>query len=273
MRNLRVTTLLFGAALIGACAGSDNPTALADLDPQSEFEFSVIEVETMHAVEITARAREGGSLMQLRNVQIEVQPPNGPARLVGLAGDEHGYAAHVRFYEPGEHHLHLLGQPERHHLMRELGEHEVEVEAQHQVHENHRFELSVSPAPIVAGVPARIRLHAWEIELDGTLGHEAEGLDLHATLHMPDGVEIPITLNEVEHGEYSVDLTLPAAGSYELSVEVEEGAGVAHSLASGDPEEDEHGEEHAGVEFEIYVPSLGGVVVDAPAEEEDGHGH
>lgn len=272
MKNRLIRSALLSTALIaGGCANADNPTALADLEPVTEFEIDAAEVQTMHEIEITARVREGGGLMHLRNAQLEVRPPHGPVRLVGLVGDEHGYSAHVRFYEEGEHHLHLLGQPERHHLTRELGEHKIEVERQHQIFADHRFELSVSPAPIVAGLPARVTIYGWEIEPEGTLGHEAEGLELHATLHMPNGVEVPIQLTEVAHGEYQVDLSLPTAGEYELAVGIEGEGEVAHSLVNADP--DEHDDEHGdGMEFRIFVPSPDGVG-DSPAEEDNGHGH
>lgn len=273
MKKILIRSALLSTGLmVWACADADNPTALADLEPITDFQIEASEVETMHAVEIVARVREGGSLMRLRNAQIEIRPPTGPTRLVALEGDEHGYSAHVRFYEAGEHHLHLLGQPERHHLMIELGEHEIDVERQHQIHEDHRFELEVSPAPIVLGVPARITVRGWEIEHDGTLGHAAEGLELHATLHMPDGVEVPIQLTEVEHGEYQVSLSLFTAGSYELSVEIE-GEEGAHSASIAVPEEghdDEHGD---GIEFEIHVPSADGDTGDTPTEEGGDHGH
>ena len=264
--------LTLAAVLIWGCAGADNPMALADLDPVAEFEITASEVETMREVELTARVREGGALMHLQNAQIEVQPPTGPARLVSLAGDEDGYSAHLRFYEPGEHHIHLLGQPERHYLMREMGEHEIDVEPQHQIHDDHRFELSVSQAPIAVGIPTTITLYGWEIELDGTLGHEAEGLQLHAALHLPSGTEAPITLTEVEHGQYSVEIALPFAGSYELAVEIEEEE-ASHSLVGADPDEDHDDGHGSGMSFEIYVPSATDGVGDPPAGEGDDHGH
>ena len=271
MKNTLIRSVLLSTGLIvWGCAGADNPTALADLEPVTEFEIEATEVETMQEVEITVRVREGGSPMHLLDALLEVRPPSGPARLVDLEGDEHSYSTHIRFYEAGEHRIHLLGQPERHHLMRELGEYEIEVERQHQILEDHRFELSVSPAPIVIGVPARITVQGWEIEPDGTLGHEAEGLVLRATLHMPDGVEVPIELTEVEHGNYQVALSLLTAGSYELSVQIEgEEAGHATQIADPDGHGDEHGE---GMEFEIFVPSPDGASEPLP-EEEGGHGH
>lgn len=256
--------------LLAGCAEADNPTALSDLDPVAEFDISVNEIETMHEVEITARVSEGGAPMHLRDVRLEVQPPHGPTQVLELAGDESGYEGHVRFYEAGEHHLHLLGKPERHHVTGEMGELEIEVEAQHQIHDERRFELAVSPAPIIPGVIAQVTLYVWELDHDGGTGHEAEELELHATLHLPGDVEVPVEFHEDEHGEYVATLVFPRAGSYELSVEVEEGEHAEHSVTWADPDEDHDAE---AMEFEIYVPALFG---DAPPPEEgddDGHDH
>jgi hypothetical protein len=273
--------LVSGAAILSVglfgwgCADLDNPTALAELDPVAEFEIEFAEVETMHSVEIVARVREGGGPMHLTQAQLEIEPPIGPRQVVPLEEHEGGYEAHVRFYEPGEHHIHMFGRPVRHHFMRELGEHEVHVERQHQLHEDHRFEIEVSPAPIIEGAPARITVHAFEMEHDGTVGHAAEGLGMHATLHMPNGAEVPLDLTEHEHGEYEGEFFFPMAGSYGLHIEIE--AADAH----GD-EGEEHGDEGEGhddeghddgVEFDLYVPSLTGAPDETGDENGGGHGH
>ncbi|MFV1985980.1 MAG: hypothetical protein ACC682_01755 [Gemmatimonadota bacterium] len=266
MKHIMIrSTLLSTGLLVWGCAGADNPTALADLEPVAEFEIDVAQVETMHEIEITARVREGGAPMSLIDAQFEVHAPTGPTRVVSLEGNERGYSAQVRFYEVGEHHISLLGQPERHQLMRELGEYEIEVERQQLIHQNYRFELSVSPAPIVLGVPARIMVHGWEIQPDGAPGPRAVGLELQATLHTPDGIEVPVDLTEVTQGEYQVEVSLLTPGSYELSVEL--GGESAPAALIADP--DGHG---SGMEFEIFVPSPanGG---EPSAEDKGGNGH
>lgn len=261
--NTRVSKMVSGAGILSVglvgwgCADLDNPTALADLRPVTEFEVEFAEVETMQALEIHARVREGGSPMRLSRAQLEVQPPLGPTRIIPLRESEDGYGARVRFYEPGEHQIYLFGQPEKNHFMRELGEQRIDVERQHRLHgDEHRFEIAVDPAPIVEGAPAHVALYAFALEADGTVGQETEGLDLRATLHMPDGAEIPVDFSEREQGEYETEFQFPAAGSYGLSIEV----GGASEQGAG------------GVEFEIYVPSSSGVPDDTPDDGgSDGH--
>jgi hypothetical protein len=191
--------------------------------------------------------------------------------MIPLQENEHGdgYEAHVRFYEPGEHDIHFFGQPEKHHFMRELGEHEIDVERQHQLHgDEHRFEISVNPAPIVEGAPAHVILHAFDMEHDGTVGPPAEGLHFTATLHMPDGAELPLEFSEHDHGEYEADFLFPMAGSYGLHIEVEEEGDHGGGEEHGD---EEHGEEE-GMEFDIHVPALSGAPDDTP-DNGGGHGH
>ncbi len=279
---MRTPGLFVVGLFLSGCASQDNPTALADLNPVAEFEVELAEVETMQAVEVLVSVREGGSPMRLRNARLEVQSPSGPTQLIPLESDPHGYGAHVRFYEPGEHHLHLHGQPEKNHLSREMGEHDLHVERQHLEVSDHRFEIAVSPAPIIVGAPGRVILYAWELEHDGGIGHEAEGVELHATLHMPNDAEVRLEFAEVEHGQYEAAAVFPVAGSYGLQVEVE--ADDHGDEDDGhDDEGDDHGDEgdddHAdgedddhGAEFEIHVPSLTGEIVDDGGDD-DGHGH
>lgn len=152
--------------------------------------------------------------------------------------------------------------------MIEMGEVEVAVEAQHQIYDGHRFELDVSPAPLLVGVPARVTVRGWEIEADQTLGSPAGGLELHAELHMPDGVEIEVELTEVGAGVYELGLSPPLAGEYELHVEIEEETGSATSVVAGDPDGEGSGD---GFEFELYVPDP--ALPDADEGGDDGHGH
>jgi hypothetical protein len=268
--NKSVSNLASGAVVLGAafltwgCAGLDNPTALADLEPVTEWSVELAEVETMQPVGIVARVREGGSPMHLTHAQLEIDPPFGPKRIVPLEAHEGGYEADVRFYEPGEHHIHLFGQPQKNHFMREMGEHEIDVERQHRLHgDEHRFEVSVNPAPVIEGATAHITVHAFDMEHDGTVGHPAEGLHFSASLHMPDGAELPLDFSEHDHGEYESESLFPMAGSYELHIEIEGEDGHAGG--------EEHGEEE-GVEFTIHVPALSGAPDDTP-DDGGGHGH
>jgi hypothetical protein len=253
----------------------DNPTALADLEPVAEFDISTSEVQTMHAVEITARVREGGSRMHLRDAQIEIRPPSGPVRIVALEGDRDGYEALFRFYESGEHHLRLLGRPELHNLIGEMGEFEIDVEPQHQIHGDRRFDLEVIPGTIIPGMPAQVRLLGWKMDPDGNLVGPAGGLALHAELHLPGDIEVQFVFNEVAEGEYQLDVVFPAGGSYDLSIEVvDEDEEIP--VAGTDPEETDDDEEHgADMAFRIHVPSLAGDGGDSsPVEGGDGgHGH
>ncbi len=257
--------LLAGGFALSGCAGSDNPTALADLEPVAEWEIETSEIETMREVEIVARVREGAGLMRLREAQVEIGSPNGPERVVALTEGEHGYEAHVRFYEPGEHHLHLMGRPERHHLMGEMGELEIEVERQHQILDDHRFELAVDPAPPVVGIPTTVHVMGWMLEPDGAVAGPATGLTLHGSLQLPNGVEVSVELVETAPGEYGAEFAFPVAGTYgvHLSLEEEEDSGAVEGGEA-------HGEE---VEFVIHVPSLDGDVVEAPTNDGGGHGH
>lgn len=264
MRAALATSLMVGAAVIlAACADGDNPTAVADLNLVAEVDLPG-HVHSMTSAAMHVRVHDGGTAVHMHRIDLEVVPPGGAApRSVSLTAAEDGFTADVPFYASGEHHLRLRGQPSGHHLMRELGEHEVHVVRTHIVAGDHRFELETSPAPILEGGMALLHLFAFELEEDGSTGHEAEGLDLEGTLHFPGGAELPIAFAEHGHGEYLGQAAFPVAGAYGLQV----------GLVAG---QDEHEEEHEGgghTEFEIPVPSLSG---DQPANEEeegDGHGH
>lgn len=273
MRHRKSTvSLLWISALVLSCADRDNPTALADLDPVTEFEIAA-HVHTMLPVAVVANVRESGALMQLRNARLEVSSPSGYERTVPLLASDHGYEAQVRFYEPGEHRMHLYAQPEKNHLARELGEHEIHAVRQHLVVEDHRFEIAINPAPILAGALSRVTLYAWELEHDGSRGHEAEGVELHATLHMPSGLEANLSFEEVDHGQYEAMTLFPQAGSYglEVGIEVDE-HGDDGNGDHGHDDEGGDGGDH-GSEFEIYVPSLTGEVVDEGGGDDGGHTH
>ena len=131
-KGLALALVVAGAWLPG-CAEWDNPTALAELEPRTVIEVHAARVETFEEVEIHAQITERGAPMRMQRVQLEIEHENGgPARVVDMEPEGEGFAAHVTFFEPGEHHVHVLGMPEQHRLMRRMGETEVDVHRQHQ---------------------------------------------------------------------------------------------------------------------------------------------
>jgi hypothetical protein len=280
-------TILGGTGLWG-CAGADNPTALADLDPQADIEIHADRVETFDEVEVHVRLTEGGRPMRMNSVQLEIEHAlGGPGRIVEMeaAGDE--FEAHVMFYEDGEHHLHLLGVPERHRLATELAEDEVHVHRQHAVAGPYWIELAMAPAPALENLPADIHLFVFDLH-DGGPGDHVEGLDLSAEMHTPFGREFPLQFTELSHGEYVARYAFGASGDYDMHLEV----ALAHDEAEDDHEEgdehaeDEHeeGEEHADddhaedehAEGEFHIPVLSPDSRDSTSDPTDaggGHGH
>ena len=251
------------------CAGLDNPTALAELQVEAEIEIKASRVETFDEVEIHAHLTQGGVPMSMRQVQLQIEHENGgPTRVVDMEPEGEGFAAHVTFFEPGEHHVHVLGMPEQHRLTRRMGETAVDVHRQHQVIGPYWFELGVAPAPVMENASAEIRLYAYELHDDGSLGEPADGLELGFAVHLPDGREQDLSVHEVEHGEYEAPFTFGAAGLYELHVALE---------ASHEEAEDEHGDEHeAETEGEFHIRVLGEAVTDGGGSDSgggDGHGH
>jgi hypothetical protein len=244
----------------------DNPTALAELQVEADIEITATRVETFDEVEIHAHLTQGGVPMRMRQVQLQIEHENGgPARVVDMEPEGEGFAAHVTFFEPGEHHVQVLGMPEQHRLMRRMGETEVDVHRQHRVIGPYWFELGVTPAPVMENVSAEIHLYAFELHDDGSLGEPVDGLELGFAVHLPDGSEQDLSVHEVTYGEYEAPFTFGAAGLYELHVALEashEEAEDEHGDEAEDEHEDEHGDEAEG-EFHIRV--LG-------EEETDGEG-
>ncbi|GIW52220.1 MAG: hypothetical protein KatS3mg081_1575 [Gemmatimonadales bacterium] len=240
--------------VLSSCAGRDNPVALDDLDVQAEFEIEAARVETLEEIEIAVRATHQGAPLNLRLAQLEIEPAvGGPAQRVTLEpGGEH-YAAHVRFFQPGEHHLHFMAVPERHHLMKEMGEHEVEVHRAHRVIGPYWVELGLNPAPILEGSAAHLKIYGYVRNPDGTPGPPASGLEVHLALHSPDGQESVLAVAEEQPGEYEAEFTFAKAGTYQLHVEIEiDGA-------------------HEEAEFHVPVLSPGGE--EAGTGKPGGHGH
>lgn len=268
------------------CAGLDNPTALAELQVEADIEIEATRVETFDEVEIHAHLTEGGAPMRMRQVQLEIEHENGgPARVVDMEPEGEGFAAHVTFFEPGEHHVHVLGMPEQHRLMRRMGETEVDVHRQHQVIGPYWFELGVTPAPVMENVSAEIHLYAYELHGDGSLGEPVDGLELGFAVHFPDGREQDLSVHEGEHGEYEAPFTFGAAGLYELHVALEASHEEAEDEHGDEEAEDEHGDEEAeddhghdadAAEGEFHIRVLGEAETDGGGNDSgggNGHGH
>ena len=249
--------LTVAAAALG-CADWDNPTALADLEPEVEFEIGATEIQTLEEVEVHVDVRDGGLRMELTHSELEIQHADGSEpRVVSMEPAGEGYAAHVTFFEPGEHHIHFRGMPSRHRLIGDLGEIEVDVVRRHESVGPYWIELETSPhGPILEGQASHIHVHVFAVNADGTSGAPVGGLDLHLELHSPAGVEQALTVAEEEAGDYEGEYTFGAAGLYELHVEIEVGT------------------EEVSAEFHIPVSSLD---ADEPETQDepggDGHDH
>lgn len=240
--------LIAAAGLTAACAGWDNPTALADLEPDVEFDVEADHVETFEEVEFHVHVREGGSPLHLTHGELEIRhATSGMTRLIDLEPEGDAYAAHVTFFEPGEHHVHLIGMPEHHGLSIEMGETEVDVERRHATIGTYRVEVSVSPVPEPA-VEAHVHLHVFDAS-----GAPATGLTLHLEMHAPDGSETELAVAEEDPGEYEAAFTFGALGPYELHVEIETAAGP--------------------VDGEFHIPLFVDTHDDGDGQDQGGDGH
>ncbi len=220
--------LALGVAVVG-CADADNPTALSELEPETQFEIRADRVETFEEVEIHVDVMEGGSPMMMRQAEMEIEhDAGGPHRTVEMEPHEGGYMARVMFFEPGEYHLHFRGRPQGHSLMGEMGDHEVEVHRRHQVIGPYWVELELDPAPILEFQGAHIHLFVFQILQDGTVGDPVEGLELGLEIHDLDGVETGLVANEEGAGEYEAEYTFGEAGLYELHVAIDGEVGEFH---------------------------------------------
>jgi hypothetical protein len=246
------TALAFGGA---ACADWDNPTALADLNPDIEIDIEADRVETYEEVEIHVRASESGMPMTMRQAQLAIaHHDGGSAQLVDLAPQGDGWAAHVRFFEPGEHHVQFHGLLRGHQLMHEFGETEVEAFRMHRIIGPYWLEIEMNPGRVLPGGQAHIHLHAFTMGPDGLPDLPAPGLDMHLEMHGVGGGETALDINEEATGEYETAYSFTTAGLYELHVEIDI-SGV-----------------HADGEFQL--PILDPAADDDEQEgEDDGHGH
>lgn len=253
----RLTGSLAALALAGlmGCADGDNPTALADLQTETEFELTTTRVETFEEIEIHVHVEESGTSLGLHEAELEIEHAlTGASRVVPVEPEGHGYAAHVTFFAPGEHHLHLEARPEGHNLMHEMGETELEVHRHHRVIGPYWVEIEVSPAPVLEGQTGHIHFLVFDLLEDGTPGNAAGGLDLGLEVHDPAGTGTSVGLLEEEVGEYEAEYGFGEAGAYEMHLEIDLGA------------------EHADGEFHVPVLSS---VEDEPDDHEDdgGDGH
>lgn len=251
----RVGTAALAALAVTACEGSDNPMALNSLDPQVVFEIHALELETFEEIEIHVQVMEGGSRMNLRKAVLEMTSAvSGATREVAMSPDGTEYVAHVTFYEPGEHHLHLMGVPEFHHLQMEMGETEVDVARHHQVIGPYWVELATSPAPIDEGRTAHLHIYTFQLLPDGSRGPAVGSLDLGVAVHDLAGVETALTVVEESSGEFEAEYDFGGAGVYQLHVSIDV-AGVEE-------------------EGEFPIPVIGPDVDDGgPDDEGGGHGH
>ena len=251
----RMATAALVALAVAACEGSDNPVALSSLNPQVAFEIHTTELETLEKIEIHVQVMEDGRRMNLREAVLEMTSAvSGATREVAMAPDGTEYVAHITFYEPGEHHLHLMGVPDRHHLQMELGETEVDVARHHQVIGPYWIELATSPAPIGEGLPAHLHVHTFQLLADGSRGPAVGNLDLGVAVHDLAGIETTLTVAEETPGVFEAQYQFGRAGIYELHVSIDV----------------------AGVEEEgnFHVPVIGADVDDGgPGDDGGGHGH
>jgi hypothetical protein len=249
--------LLLSLTLAAGCAGSDNPTALADVEADVEFEIEATELQTLEEVEFVIHAREGGMHMDLTDTEMEIQHEDGgDPRTVTMEREGDGYAAHVTFFEAGEHHLHFRATPRRHAIMGEMGDMEVHVMRRYEIAGPYRIEIETDPhGPLLEGATAHIHIHVFEVLADGTPGDEVAGLSLTAEVHTPDEEQAVLTVTEEEAGEYETEYTFDHAGLYELHVEIDLGT------------------EEVGAEFHIPIFSEDTSAGDTTGGQEGGHGH
>ncbi len=239
-----------------ACAGADNPTALADLNTEVEVELAVAEIQTLEEVEFHLHIAESGMHLQLERGEIEVRHHDaGTSQTVTLESDGDEYHARVTFFEPGEHHIHVMGMPRGNTIMGELYEFEVEVERRHETIGPYLVEIATDPAgPMLEGETAHIHLNIYDFLPDGTKGAPATGLPIAVEVHAPDGTEVAPSVIEEDAGEYELEVTFGEHGVYELHVEM--------ALASGD----------VSGEFDIPIFSPDPTEEDEQ-DEAGGHGH
>lgn len=246
-----------GAAVLAvgwACAGSDNPTALDQINPEVEFDIEADHVEAYEQVEVHIHAEDAGMPMDMLEAHLEIQHHDGgEIQTVEMEHLGDAYVAHAMFFEGGEHHLRFSGMPESHRLMYEFAESEIDVHWPHREIGPYRIEFEVSPGRVLPGGEAHIHLIAHETASDAP----ASGLEMHIEVHGPGGAETHVeNLVEEGAGEYEFEFPFEAEGTYEIHVEIEVN-GV-----------------HQDGEFHLPVLSSPAEDADTTDDSEgDGHGH
>lgn len=253
---VRVLVLFSLVGIAAGCADWDNPTALSDLQPTVEFEFDAVPVETFEEVHIHAHITEGGATLGMRSVHLDVESEaTGAVREIEMTPEGNEFEARVVFYDPGEHHIHVIGTPDQHHLSREMGDVEVDVERQHRVIGPYWVEIEVSPGEIPEGSTAHVHLLAFDVNPDGTPGAAVAGLDFELEMHDPHGEVADLHADEENPGEYETEFTFGEAGAYELHAELDVGG------------------THEDGEFHIIVPAPIQEAAEPTPDPGGGHGH
>ena len=217
---------LAGLAALG-CEGGDNPTALSDLNPNVQFRIDATELETFEEIDVEVMLMEGGSPMDMREVWLEIESEaGGEVSRVAMEPEGDVFSAHVTFYEPGGHHLHVMGTPRLHHLEFEMGDQEIEVGRRHEAIGPYWVEFAASPAPVEEGDAGHLRLFAYQLNADGTPGAAVGGLTLAVEVHDPTGVETTLVMVEEDLGEYEGARDFGEAGHYEVHVSIDVGGAM-----------------------------------------------
>ena len=239
---------------------TDNPTAIADLNPEVEFDIEASRVETFEAVVIEVTAVESGIPMMMQEVQLRVRhAEEHESRVVKMEWHGDGFKTSVYFYEEGEHHIEFVGMLEGHTIMAEFGEIEVFAYNQRELVGPYWLEIEIPGGPIREDATRPIHVLVFDLLPDSTRGAPVGDLTVDLAVHSPDDVETELSAVEKEVGEYEVQFMSRDAGLYELHVEIEVAPGV---LATG--------------EFHLPVHSdaeLDGEVESGDDQEGDGHGH
>lgn len=213
-------------ALVAAgtgCIDGDNPTALADLNPVAEFEVEGI-AETFREVEINVEVTEGGAHMEMSDARMIVESASG-SRTFDMVEDEHGFGAHVTFYDVGTHHIEVMAIPSRHGLEMDMGDVEIMVARYHEVAGPYWVEFAIDPAPITHGQVGHLEVFVYALLADDTRGAPVAGLTINGEIHHPDGDESVVAMEDVGDGEYEAEFEFVEEGMYELHAEIDDGVG------------------------------------------------
>lgn len=205
------------------CADGDNPTALADLNPITEFALEGT-VETFREVEINVEVTDGGARLGMSQAQILVESPSG-SRTFDMEEDDDGFGAHVTFFEEGLHRIAMIGTPDRHDIAMDLGETEIMVNRYHEVAGPYWVEFATDPAPIEHGHTGHLEIIVYDLLADGSRGAPIAGLAVTGALRHPDGDVSAIAVTDSGGNDYGAEAEFVEAGLYELEVVINDGVG------------------------------------------------